>query len=285
MQFGISTQIYRGQPINVDLLESIRRAGYDHIELFCNRPHLDFHNRSLLRAIGGWFKENALPSPSLHLPFVENIGPTQRRWINVLEPERRYREAALDEIKRSLELADQVSLAYAILHLGNPHEKFSPVAFEYAYAAIAQIRSFAGVNVVVENIPNEISTLERIEEFKTASQIPDIGICYDTGHGHLQEATPKFENIRTTHIHDNNGEKDEHLWPFDGEINWPAFIEKLVVAGYKGPFIFEARGEQISKGSEVKSRLQDLWDEAQNSIEEYRLKFKISPSEAPSEME
>ena len=276
MQFGISTQIYRGQPVTVDLLESIRRAGYEHFELFGNRPHLDFHNRSLLRSIGLWFRENALPPPSLHLPFVENVGPAQRLWINVLEPERRQREAALDEIKRSLELADQVQLSYVVLHLGNPREKFSPVAFEYAYAAIAQIRAFAGVEITVENIPNEVSTLERIEEFKAVSQIPDLGICYDTGHGHLQEASPAFEHIRTTHLHDNNGEKDEHLWPFEGTLDWTGLIEKLVLANYKGPFMFEARGEELSKGGDVKSRLQDLWDEAQNSVEEYRLKYRRS---------
>src|SRR5262249_48897103 len=166
MQFGISTQIYRGQPVTVDLLESIRRAGYEHLELFCNRPHLNFHDRGLLRAIGRWFNENSLPSPSLHLPFVENVGPAQRIWISVVEPERRNREAALDEIKRALELADQVSLSHVVLHLGNPREKFSPVVFDHAYAAISHIRAFAGVDVLIENIPNDISTLERIEEFK-----------------------------------------------------------------------------------------------------------------------
>jgi len=281
MQFGISTQIYRGQPLTVDLLESIRKAGYDRFELFCNRPHLDFHNRSLLRAIGRWFTENALPAPSLHLPFVENVGPAQRIWISVLEPERRHREAALDEVKRSLELVDYVSLDYVVLHLGNPREKFTPVAFEYAYAAIAQIRSFAGVEVVLENIPNEISTLERIEEFKRVSELPDVGICYDTGHGHIQGVTGGFENIRTTHVHDNNGEKDEHLWPFEGTLNWPTLIEKLVLANYKGQFMFEARGEDLSKGREARERLEELWGEAQNSIEEFRLKYGL-PGPSPS---
>ena len=273
MEFGISTQIYRPQPVTVDLLESIRRAGYRHFELFCNRPHLDYHNRSLTRAIGGWFKENALPSPSLHLPFVENTGSGRRTWISVLEPERRHREAALDEVKRSLEIADQVPLAYVVLHLGNPREEFSPVSFEYAYGAIALIRSFCGAEVMIENIPNEVSTLEKLEEFKTVSQLPDVGICYDSGHGHLQNATPAFEHIGATHLHDNLGEKDEHLWPFEGSIDWPALIEKMVVADYKGSLMFEARAEDISKGAEAKSRLQDLWDEAQNSIEEYRLKY------------
>jgi sugar phosphate isomerase/epimerase len=264
-------------------LESIRRAGDSHFELFCIRPHLDFHNRSLLRAIGRWFQENALPPASLHLPFVENISPTKRIWISVLEQERRYREAALDEIKRSLELADHLPISYAVLHLGNPRDEFSPVAFEYAYAAIAQIRAFAGVEVVIENIPNEISTLDRIAEFKTVSQIPDLGICYDTGHGHLQGANPAFDDVRTTHLHDNNGEKDEHLWPFEGTLDWPSLIEKFVLANYKGVLMFEARGEELAKGGEVKSRLQDLWDEAQNSIEEYRLKYGLP--EPPSDEE
>lgn len=276
MQFGISTQIYRGQSVTVDLLESIRRAGYDRFELFCNRPHLDFHNRSLLRAIGRWFQENALPAPSLHLPFIENVGPTQRIWISVLEPERRHREAAVDEVKRSLELADHVQLDYVVMHLGNPREKFSPVAFEYAYAAITEIRAFAGVEVVVENIPNEISTMERLEEFKRVSQALDIGICYDTGHGHIQGVTADLNGIRTAHVHDNNGEKDEHLWPFEGTLNWPALIEKLVLANYKGPFMFEARGEELSKGRGVRERLEELWDEATSSIEEYRLRYDLA---------
>src|SRR6476659_3272306 len=133
MDFGISTQFHRKQRVTVDLLESLRKAGYSRIELFCNRPHLDFHDRALLRGIGRWFQANALPPPSLHLPFVENVGPTQRTWISVLEPERRYREAALDEIKRSLEISDHTPLAHVVLHLGNPHDGFNPLAFEHAY--------------------------------------------------------------------------------------------------------------------------------------------------------
>src|SRR5262245_34160161 len=170
MQFGISTQIFRAQLVTVDLLETIRKSGYERLELFGNRPHFNFHDRNLMRSVARWFRENSLPAPSLHLPFVENIGPAQRIWISVLEPERRLREAAMDEIKRSLELADYMSLSYVVMHLGNPKEAFNPVAFEYAYAAISQIRSFSGVEVMIENIPNEISTMQRIEEFKSVSR-------------------------------------------------------------------------------------------------------------------
>ena len=275
MQFGISTQIHRGKAVTVDLLESIRKAGYERIELFANRPHLDFHDPALLRSIGRWFTENALPAPSMHLPFIENVGPKERVFISVLEPERHHREAAIDEIKRALELSDHVSLSYLVMHLGNPRDAFNPAAFEYAYAAISQIRAFAGVDVMIENIPNEISTIDRIEEFKRVAELQDVGICYDTGHGYLQGIVNGLEHARTTHVHDNHGEKDEHLWPFEGTLDWPRLIENLVVAKYEGPFVFETRGDELSKSSEAKGRLEELWYEAQSSIEEYRLKYKL----------
>ena len=52
---------------------------------------------------------------------------------------------AVDEIKRALELTDYITPSYVVMHLGNPDDKFTPVAFEYAYAMIAQIHAFAGV--------------------------------------------------------------------------------------------------------------------------------------------
>lgn len=274
MDFGISTQFYRKQSVTVDLLESLRKAGYHRIELFCNRPHLDFHDRHLLRGIGRWFDENALPAPSIHLPFLEGEGDT-RRWITPLDAERRNRETAIDEMKRCLELAERIRPEYVVMHLGNPGDSFNPVAFEYAYAAIFQIRKFAGVQIMLENIPNEISTIDRIEEFRSLCQLTDIGICYDSGHGHLQRVTRDLDFVAATHIHDNNGEKDEHLWPFEGTIEWPALIEKLVLANYQGSFIFEARGEKLEKGSAVRDRFEELWGEATDSMEEFRLKYKL----------
>jgi sugar phosphate isomerase/epimerase len=205
---------------------------------------------------------------------MENIGPRQTLWISFVDPERRHRESAMDEIKRSLELTDAMPVSYVVFHLGNPHDSFNPVVFDYAYAAVSRIREFAGVRVMVENIPNEISTIERIVEFKRVAEVPDIGICYDTGHAYLQGVTGSLEHIHTTHVHDNHRERDEHLWPFEGSLDWPALIEKLVLAKYAGPMIFEARGD-ISKGAEAQSRLRDLWDEALGSIEEFRLKYKL----------
>jgi len=47
------------------------------------------------------------------------------------------------------------------------------------------------------------------------------------------------------------------------------------VVQYRGEFIFETRSDDLSKGDEVRSRLEDLWDEAQSSLEDFRLKYKL----------
>lgn len=275
MQFGISTQFFGKQPVTVDLLELFRKAGYRQIELFANRPHLNFHDRSILRSVGRWFGENDLPGPSIHLPFVERDSAGERRWVSALDPEKRARDLAMDEIKRSLELAEWATPAYLVLHLGNPGEEFNPLMFELAYAAIMQIQKACSARILIENIPNGV-TMDRVLEFRSVSELPELGICYDIGHAHLPGADKvDLADVNAMHVHDNDGESDQHLWPFEGRIDWPALIESWTLADYTGPFVFETRGDDIRKGVDARSRLQDLWYEAHDSIEEFRLRHKL----------
>jgi sugar phosphate isomerase/epimerase len=60
---------------------------------------------------------------------------------------------------------------------------------------------------------------------------------FDIGHAHLAEGpvadrvAKSFEPLRnlvaSAHIHDNHGEKDEHLAPYDGTIDWRAALKQF----------------------------------------------------------
>jgi sugar phosphate isomerase/epimerase len=59
-----------------------------------------------------------------------------------------------------------------------------------------------------------------------------LGACLDLGHAHI--ATGIAEAIQTlgsrivsVHVHDNHAVRDEHLWPGDGNIDWPAAAAAL----------------------------------------------------------
>ena len=259
MDFGISTRCFGNTPLTLDHLERLRRAEFQLIELHAAIPGLDYQNRSLVRGIARWFSGNDLPAPSLHLPFAENV--LAARPVD--------RQRALDEIKRCLELGDSCPLSYAVLHLGAPGDEYNPSVFEHAYAAISTIQSFSGVRVLIETLANGIANFDRIAEFTAAAQIQNLGICYDTGHGEM-EGTPD-----AIHLDDNNGAADDHLWPFEGSRDWPAFVERLVMKSFDGPLILEAQDDRLDKASSCRTRLSDLVDEALNSMDEFRLKHKL----------
>jgi len=50
-------------------------------------------------------------------------------------------------------------------------------------------------------------------------------VCFDIGHAHIMSNVAEaFEILKphvcSTHIHDNAKDKDTHLWPGQGSINW-----------------------------------------------------------------
>lgn len=72
----------------------------------------------------------------------------------------------------------------------------------------------------------------------------NVGICFDAGHCHAHFKDnfdfEKFKNkIFAVHLHDNFGEADEHLIPFDGTADWPWVCRMLKSAEYAGPVTLE----------------------------------------------
>ena len=66
----------------------------------------------------------------------------------------------MDEIKRALEIAEQIPFRFLIQHIGLPNESFDEKKFEAAMTSVEHLRAFAkplGVRILVENIPNELS--------------------------------------------------------------------------------------------------------------------------------
>ncbi len=276
MDFGISTYGLGDEKISPALLDHLLASGFKQFELFANRPHWDYHDRSLGKGLARWFQANNVDPPFLHLPFFEQKGPGDVRPISALTDNERDREHAIDEIKRALEFTDLQPVAHVVAHLGSLDQPFSPLQFERAYALVRHITEFSGVNILIENIDNEISTIERIREFLTLAQLHDTRICYDTGHGRLQGPLARLDGIGALHLSDNNGNSDEHLWPFDGVINWPEIVTELVRSGFEGPMVFEVSSLTDLGRSRGSARgLERLFTEAHASSIEFEREYGL----------
>ena len=72
-----------------------------------------------------------------------------------------------------------------------------------------------------------------------------FGFCLDVGHAQLvgRDIYPFVlelrKNLTCLHIHDNDGEGDEHVFPYTGMMDWERFCMALRDAGYRGDLSFE----------------------------------------------
>jgi sugar phosphate isomerase/epimerase len=66
------------------------------------------------------------------------------------------------------------------------------------------------------------------------------------------------ERIAAVHVHDNHGEKDEHLLPFEGGIDWAQTIRDFRSAGGQFPILFELSGDHNEP--HVLARLREVMD-------------------------
>jgi sugar phosphate isomerase/epimerase len=218
-----------------------------------------------LKEVADWFEASPAGTPSIHLPFFHPGLRGPGAWISALAREEASRQAARDEIKRALEITDRLPVRWAVVHLGVPGQIFSPVLFDYAFALVEMIRSFAGVQILLETLDNEIATPERIREFIQAAQVPGVRICYDVGHLGPPRAGATFDDAGALHLDDNDGSRDEHLWPFTGNLDWPALAASLAASGFAGPLVFEGPDGDLPKALDAADRLRDLVREAADS--------------------
>ena len=179
----------------------------------------------------------------------------------------------VDEIKRALEIAELIPFRYLIQHMGVSGEEFDMHKFDAAFSAIEQLSLFArqrGVEILLENIPNELSTAARLQQFQELTHV-GLNYCFDTGHANLGNGVEaEFQlmkpRIRSTHVHDNNRKDDNHLPPVIGEcgtIDWKNTMQLLRSGQDQFPLLLELKDHNdlphpLDSAMEIFDRLENL---------------------------
>ena len=97
-----------------------------------------------------------------------------------------------------------------------------------------------------------------------------LKLCFDVGHAHVDSnVSAAFEMMRdrvvTTHIHDNHGEKDEHLLPYEGTIDWDAALALISGAPQPLPIVLELK-EQAA-GGPVLDQVRAAFDKIEENLD------------------
>ena len=276
MQHVLSTHLFVNHRLTISQLDKVQRAGIDAVEIFCARQHLDYRNAAQIAELGHWFRDSGLKLHSLHAPMY-----TDEMWgrsgphsvISITEPVKGKRLVMVDEVRRALEIAETIPFQYLVQHIGVQGEEFSERAVDAAFSALEQISLFArqrGVQVLLENIPNKLSSGERLMLFLELTHL-DLHFVFDVGHANIgvgveEEFGIMRDRIRSTHVHDNDGKADKHLFPLiaeGGTVDWKETMNLLRTRADQYPLLLELKevpelAQPLATVNEVFDRLENL---------------------------
>lgn len=269
MQPGISTHVFLQQRLHPGLLDAMHKAGAQAIEVFAARHHFDYTDRAIVREMADWFRSHNVAA-TLHQPLYadaewsRHVAPT----LNLIDPEKSRRIDAMDEVKRALEAAEQIPFRAITLHLGLKDDRWNTRAIENSLTAIEHLRAFAhpmGVQILLENLQNDVTTPEHLLEILHVGHFGDVGVTLDLGHAYLSDCgiDASFELLKTRiaelHIHDNHGLKDDHLWPGAGKIDWKNVAKQVAALPATTFSILEIAYEPEETADSVAKKIDDSW--------------------------
>jgi sugar phosphate isomerase/epimerase len=266
----LSTHLWMNQRLHPGLLELAGQSGAQAVELFAARQHFDYTSREHIAGLAAWFRSNPLEAWSMHAPLYPDreMGRSGAPSVNLLHPEKARRIAAMDEIKRALESAEQIPFRNLVVHLGERNDEWSPRTIEYALTALEHLGAFArplGVNPLVENLTGDPTTPEHLMEILAIGHLDSIGACLDLGHAHMTVGIPQAigtfgARIVQVHAHDNHGLKDEHLWPGEGNIDWPATAAALNALTAPPAVVLELTSKLPGEPATLPARIQKAFE-------------------------
>jgi sugar phosphate isomerase/epimerase len=251
MQTVLSTHLFVRHRLTTVWLERVWDAGFPAVEIFCARQHIDYRDAAQINELGHWFRDSELKMHALHAPmYTDDVwgrsGP--QAVIDITEPGKGKRIGMVDEIKRAVDMADVVPFRYLIQHLGVTGQEFDERRYDAAFSSLEEIKVFAaqrGVEVLLENTPNALASGQRLNSFLANTHL-NLNYCFDIGHAHMTYGIDdQFElmksRIRSTHLHDNNGQEDQHLFPGEGGIDWSHAMSLLGSNPTQYPLLLELK--------------------------------------------
>lgn len=253
----LSTYLFISRKLTPELLGQVAEAGFQGVEIFCARSHFEYTLKSEIRAMAGHLEAQHLELVSLHAPTSRDISAMRESGtpLSICEVERVRRIEAMDELKRVIDVADDLPYARLILHMGGSRETADPRKRDAALSSLEHLvlhARHAGVTICVENTLSEMGDPTYLRAFVEETRLTGLRFNFDIGHAFLAEFpeaerleksfTPLRDLVSSVHLHDNSGVKDEHLPPFEGSIDWPAAIKLLKSASEPGlPMVLELK--------------------------------------------
>ena len=237
-----------------EALRRISKAGFSHIHWCHEWTGSYLYSTHEMLQIRRWCDEFNLGIKGVHA----TSGEANCDLKDYVSPNDYNRLAGVELIKNRIDLAYILNAEVIVLHFNLPWKHIKEKKYWEQYLRPA-LKSFdeleiycktRNIKICIEN-GLEVPQIYLTRMFDTLFERYDsnyMGLCFDTGHALI---TCKKENcldfaknyndrLFMIHVHDNQGEKDEHLIPFEGGFDWEGFAPILARSPYRFPILLES---------------------------------------------
>jgi len=242
MKIGLSTLYCLGQPFQT-LLKELEHIDVQYVEILDEGAHtLDEVRTDAIKKIAldrGF-------TLTVHAPFIDT---------NISSQPKSMRDIVIERLKRSLRLSGRLEAILWVFHPGmwtSTNHFIKQIDWEINISSIKELLTASeeyGVKISIENglhpLPFLLKTADDFTRFYADLGDIDLGLTFDVGHANVNRQIYAFlkqlpGKIIHTHLHDNHGNRDEHLGIGKGAINWPRIIRIFKKMNYKGILLIES---------------------------------------------
>ena len=224
----------RGKFSHSAMVDYFDKIGIGAIDMsFESLDYSDSSLRSVLYAAARRAKEKNISMPLCHLSFYM---PDPKNGELMAEFQK--------ELMRGIDMAALMGISRAVTH---PIALYSKdvsygdwVRANMAFLTpVVEYARDKGVRILIENMPSDKEAPDNHLYGSCALNISSLadklscGVCWDTGHANIsgfkqsEQLKTIGDRLEALHIHDNDGIKDSHRLPFDGEVDWDDVAEGL----------------------------------------------------------
>ncbi|GHU93348.1 xylose isomerase [Spirochaetia bacterium] len=243
-EYGISTILF-GQMDLYSALKSIADFGFESAELWADNIHFDTRTGIDIKLVRKWLKELKMTAHSVHAPF------TNFKKTGDVQKDRKFRQEIL---LKTIDACSDLPVPIMVVH-GLDRIEYNYMANEVdivrdSLAELCEYGRKQGVMIALENLtPGKGDTESelrcRLRDFTQYFFGIGLKYCLDIGHAVLNgsdifdEIDAAGKDLITFHVHNNDGQGDNHNIPSKGVINWPVIYDYARSKGFTDTFILE----------------------------------------------
>ncbi|MDZ4169483.1 MAG: sugar phosphate isomerase/epimerase family protein [Coriobacteriia bacterium] len=236
MELAMATD-YAGDTGNAEpALTRIAEAGFQHIQWIHHWRHDFIYTEPEIRHIEHLLKRLSLSLYDIHAP-----AGAEKNWYSTVEYQR---QAGVEIIKNRVEMGRNLGGSVIVAHTP-PMSPANRGAWSQLRRSLDELEGYCtarSIRIAVENRPND--TFTEIRALFSEYGPDFLGLCYDSGHGNiggmgLQHLESVKERLISLHLHDNDGDADQHGPLFSGTVDWGELVRIVAESPYDQFLTFE----------------------------------------------